>query len=74
MSVCVRTCMRACVFVCFTPLISNPPGSHGEALVFEPLRLQWDMADHPIAKYHLVAVGTVDKVRLELISNVYRFC
>jgi hypothetical protein len=37
-------------------------GSHGEALVFEPLRLQWDMADHPIAKYHLVAVGTVDKV------------
>ena len=28
----------------------------------EPLRLQWDMPDHPIAKHHLAAIGTVDKV------------
>ena len=28
----------------------------------EPLRLQWDMPDHPVAKHHLVAIGTVDKV------------
>ena len=36
--------------------------SQGEALVMEPLRLQWDMPDHPVAKHHLVAIGTVDKV------------
>ena len=39
-----------------------PSHSQGEALVMEPLRLQWDMPDHPVAKHHLVAIGTVDKV------------
>ena len=42
--------------------VCSPICSHGEALTFEPLRLQWDMPDHPIAKQHLVAIGTIDKV------------
>ena len=42
--------------------LPRPFCSQGEALVMEPLRLQWDMPDHPVAKHHLVAIGTVDKV------------